>query len=46
MKEAQLDPNVILELIIKYPNDMELGKNIRSYYIQKLEEGKIKKEKK
>jgi hypothetical protein len=46
MKEVQLDPKVILELIIKYPNDTELGKNIRSYYIQKLEEDKIKNPKK
>jgi hypothetical protein len=46
MKEVQLDPKVILELIIKYSNDMELGKNIRSYYIQKLDEDKIKKAKK
>ena len=42
MKEVKLDPNAILELILKYPNDMELGKNIRSYYIAKLEEDKNK----
>ncbi len=38
MKEADLDTKIILDLILKYPNDEDLGKKIRSYYFKKIEE--------
>ena len=33
-KEINVDSKVIIELVKKYPNDMELGKQVRSYLNQ------------
>lgn len=33
-KEINVDSKVIIELVRKYPNDMELGKQVRDYLIQ------------
>ncbi len=38
MKEVELDTKIILDLILKYPNDEDLGRKIRSYYLEKIEE--------
>lgn len=43
MKEVKLDPKQILDLILKYPNDMELGKRIRAYYLDEADKIKEKK---
>jgi hypothetical protein len=32
MEETNIKSAVIVDLIKKYPNDMELGKRIREYY--------------
>ncbi len=32
-KKVNLDPQHIIDLVKKYPNDSELGKNIRGYLI-------------
>lgn len=42
MKEVKLDPREILDLILKYPNDMELGKRIRAYYLDEVDKLKEK----
>jgi hypothetical protein len=41
-KEVKLDPKEILDLILKYPNDMELGKKIRAYYLDCVDKAKEK----
>ncbi len=33
-KEIIIDSKVITELVKKYPNDMDLGKQVRNYLIQ------------
>lgn len=33
-KEINIDSKVILELVKKYPNDMDLGKEVRNYLVQ------------
>lgn len=33
-KKLNLDPKHIIDLVKKYPNDIELGKNVRSYLIE------------
>jgi hypothetical protein len=33
----KLDSDIILELINRFPNDMDLGKRIRSYYNRLIE---------
>lgn len=33
MKNTKIDPSAIIDLINKYPNDMELGKKIRAYFL-------------
>lgn len=40
MQEVLLDPKVVFDLIKNYPNDMELGKKIRTYYLEELEKQK------
>jgi hypothetical protein len=40
MQEINLDPKIVLELIHKFPNNMELGKEIRSYYLRELDKKK------
>jgi hypothetical protein len=42
-KKVKLDPKEILDLILKYPNDMELGKKIRAYYLDEANKDKEKK---
>jgi hypothetical protein len=32
-KKINLDPQYIVDLMKKYPNDADLGKNVRSYLI-------------
>jgi hypothetical protein len=32
-KKVNLNPQHIIDLVKKYPNDIELGKNVRSYLI-------------
>jgi hypothetical protein len=34
MKNTKIDTSVIMDLINKYPNDMELGKKIRAYFLE------------
>jgi hypothetical protein len=36
-EEIKLDPVVILQIIKETPNDMELGKKIRKYYLNLLD---------
>lgn len=33
-KEINVDSKVIIELVKKYPNDMDLGKEVRNYLVQ------------
>jgi ABC-type phosphate transport system auxiliary subunit len=33
MKNTKIDPSAIIDLINKYPNDMELGKKMRAYFL-------------
>ena len=33
MENTKIDPSVIMDLINKYPNDMELGKKVRAYFL-------------
>jgi hypothetical protein len=32
--------NFLKEMILKYPNDQELGKEIRKYYLEKTQKNK------
>lgn len=43
-KKVVLDSDLILELINKFPNDMDLGKYIRSYYNRLVERNISKKD--
>lgn len=40
IKNQKVDPNYICELIDQYPNDMELGKALREYYIMERKKRK------
>ena len=33
-KEINVDSKTIIDMVKKYPNDMELGKQVRNYLIQ------------
>jgi hypothetical protein len=33
IKNINVDPKYIIDLVKKYPNDADLGKNVRSYLI-------------
>lgn len=34
MGNSKIDPSVIINFIDKYPNDMDLGKKLRAYFLE------------